>query len=83
MPGLCERRISQVGGSKVIPLPLDWIRALNLDHGYTVQAVYDSILIIAPPTLKFDIDHIIYELKLLASFKGGQQKEGNKAWLLH
>ena len=79
MPGLCERRISKVGGSKVIPLPLDWIRALNLDHGDTVQAFYDGILIIAPPALKFDIDHIIYELKLLARFRGGQQKEGNTA----
>lgn len=75
MPALCKRRISQIGGSKVIPLPLDWTRAFNLDRGDTVDAYYDSILIITPHKLQFDTDQILRELRLLAKYRESKEDD--------
>ena len=69
MPALCTRRISQVGGSKVVPLPLDWLRALGLDSGNTIEVFYDSILILAPSSIPLDLNHVLYELQLLERFR--------------
>jgi len=70
MPAIKRKRISKLGGSKVIPLPLDWARAFDLESGDFVEAFYDSIVVLIPPNLEIDIHHIIYELQLLKRFKG-------------
>ncbi|HXQ91960.1 MAG TPA: hypothetical protein VN739_03070 [Nitrososphaerales archaeon] len=66
MPIKSDRKIIQVGGSKVVALPPGWLSAYNLRLGDTVELFADSLLFIKPKALTIDSQLIRRELRLLA-----------------
>ena len=50
-------------------LPPDWLRALGLDVGNTVEVLYNFIVLIKPKGLKLDPDFMAKELRVLANLE--------------
>jgi len=69
MPAKTNKTILQSGGSKVIALPPDWLRALNLDVKDSVDVLYNFIVLIKPRNVKLDRNFLKKELDILASIE--------------
>jgi antitoxin component of MazEF toxin-antitoxin module len=67
LPAKTERKILEAGTSKAVALPPDWLRALRLDKGDTIEVLYDYIVLIKPKNVKFDLAFLSKELEILAS----------------
>jgi hypothetical protein len=73
MPARTTRKILKLGGTtKGIALPLDWLRALKLDLGDTVDIIYGSVVLVKPQGLKLDFSLLKKELEMLARDEEGQ-----------
>jgi len=60
------RKIIQVGGSKVVALPPDWLHTYNLGLGDTVELFANSLLFVKPKTIDIDLELVRRELTMLA-----------------
>ena len=54
MPARSERRILAVGGSRAVALPPDWLEAVDLKTGDTVDVIYDSVVLVKPQGFRID-----------------------------
>jgi antitoxin component of MazEF toxin-antitoxin module len=50
MPGLHTRKLINLGGSKVVALPQEWLRWLELEYGPVKEVIVqtDGVVIIRP-----------------------------------
>lgn len=78
-PARRKRKVLKSGASKVVALPPDWLRALNLGVGDTVELLYDSVVIVKPKGVKLDPALLSKELEALANLETkGQVKEASE-----
>lgn len=75
MPARKDRKVLSSGDSKVVALPPDWLRALNLKVGDVVDLMYNSVVIIKSKGTKLDPALILKEIELLAMLEGGASLE--------
>ncbi len=73
MPGLTSRKIVPIGASRAVTLPPDWLNALGLDNGSRLDLVYDSVVLVKPPSMDLDPTFLQREFALLK--KRGYQNE--------
>jgi antitoxin component of MazEF toxin-antitoxin module len=73
MPALCKRRVLAVGGSKAVAMPPNWLCALGLDLGDTVELLYDSVVLIKPQDMRVDPELLVKELALLSPTRPGSR----------
>jgi antitoxin component of MazEF toxin-antitoxin module len=52
MPIASVRKIIQVGGSRSVSIPPDWLDAAGLDLGDQILLVADGVILIAPKGIK-------------------------------
>ena len=69
MPAKTERKILKVGPSKAVALPPDWLRALNLRLGDTIEVLYNFIVLIKPKGVPMDPAFLKKELDILAGLQ--------------
>jgi antitoxin component of MazEF toxin-antitoxin module len=69
MPAKVERKILEIGKSKATALPPDWLRALKLGIGDSVEMLYNFIVIIKPKNVKLDPVFLSKELEILAALE--------------
>ena len=65
MPSKNSRKILQVGDSKAVVLPPDWLRAMGLKKGESVEVLYNSVVIIKPLQVTIDFDALKNEWKAI------------------
>ena len=78
MPAKTVRKILKTGGSRLVALPSDWLRALKLDAGDTVEILYDFIVLIKPRGMRLDIDLLLKELEALARLEEARDSSSRR-----
>ncbi len=53
-------------------LPRDWCAAFGLDKGSEIRQIYNSVVIITPPNVDFDLSDVLEDLRIL-KLKGGER----------